>query len=280
MEVMDSPYKHATDSASKQLLYELGQLRITTQEDFYARLDRENHEREVAHRAALAAAAAEHDRVRHSAEVEREKLELQIEAERRRREDEDRKELDRKRHEKTLREIEDKRREIERAKTAELEEQRANQVRQAEADAAERRRQQDKDKRDAEAARRLAEEQAAEAKAKATVVVAQKALEAQQAEAQNAARKPAPVQGVLATAQTTSRNPEKESEQQRYREIHHRLKDLRKFMATSAKQNPTLKKRMGDMRREIKKCVGQLTDGKGVNRTPVSWINMSYVGRS
>lgn len=273
MEVMDSPYKHATDSPSRQLLHELGQLRITAQEDFYAQLDRENHEREVAHRVALAAAAAEHDRVRHSAEVEREKLELQIEAERKRREDEDRKELDRKRQEKALREIEDRKKEIERAKAAELEEQRANQARKAEADAAERRRQ-DKEKRDAEAARRLAAEQAAEVKAKVAAVAAQKAREAELADAQNAARNSAPVQGSLATAQTTSRNLEKESEHQRYREIHHRLKDLRKFMADSAKQNSTLKKRMGDMRREIKKCVGQLTEGKGANRTPVSGINL------
>ena len=274
MEVMDSPYKHATDSPSKQLLYELGQLRITAQEDFHAQLDRENHEREVAHRVALAAAAAEHDRVRHNAEVEREKLELQIEAERKKREDEDRKDLDRKRQEKTLREIEDRRREIERARTAELEEQRANEACKAEADAAERRRQ-DKEKRDAEAARRLAEEQAAEAKAKAAAVASQNAREAEVVETRNASRQPAPVQGSLATAQSTSRNPEKESERQRYREIHHRLKDLRRFMAASAKQNPSLKKRMGDMRREIKKCVGQLTEGKGANRTPVSWMNIS-----
>ena len=269
MEVMDSSYKHATDSPSKQLLYELGQLRIIAQEEFYAQLDRENHEKEVVHRAILAAAAAEHDRVRQNAEVEREKLELRIEAERKRREDEDRKELDRKRQEKSQREIEERKREVERAKTAELEVQRADQARKAEADAAEKKRR-DKERQDAEVARRLAEKQEVEAKAKEAAIAAQKAHQIQQAEAQEPSAKPTPVNASPIAVQTTSRNPGRESEHQRYREIHHRLKDLRKFMAASAKQNPTLKKRMGDMRREIKKCVGQLTEGKGANRTPVS----------
>jgi len=47
----------------------------------------------------------------------------------------------------------------------------------------------------------------------------------------------------------------------RYVEIHRNLKGLRKFMAEQAKINPKLKQRMGDMRREIRKSVGQLTTG-------------------
>jgi len=39
---------------------------------------------------------------------------------------------------------------------------------------------------------------------------------------------------------------------------------LRKFMADQAKTNPALKGRMGDMRREIRKSVGQLTVTQGV----------------
>jgi nucleoporin GLE1 len=56
---------------------------------------------------------------------------------------------------------------------------------------------------------------------------------------------------------------------QQYLEIHNRLKKLRTFMADQAKQSPELKKRMGEMRREIRKSVGQLTEGKGANRQPV-----------
>lgn len=47
----------------------------------------------------------------------------------------------------------------------------------------------------------------------------------------------------------------------RYEIIHRNLKDLRRSMLDQAKTNPALKSRMGDMRREIRKCVGQLTHG-------------------
>nr|6B4G_A Chain A, Nucleoporin GLE1 [Thermochaetoides thermophila DSM 1495]6B4G_C Chain C, Nucleoporin GLE1 [Thermochaetoides thermophila DSM 1495]6B4G_E Chain E, Nucleoporin GLE1 [Thermochaetoides thermophila DSM 1495]6B4G_G Chain G, Nucleoporin GLE1 [Thermochaetoides thermophila DSM 1495]6B4H_A Chain A, Nucleoporin GLE1 [Thermochaetoides thermophila DSM 1495]6B4H_C Chain C, Nucleoporin GLE1 [Thermochaetoides thermophila DSM 1495] len=47
----------------------------------------------------------------------------------------------------------------------------------------------------------------------------------------------------------------------RYVEIHRNLKGLRKYMAEQAKTNLKLKQRMGDMRREIRKSVGQLTTG-------------------
>ncbi|KAK0720512.1 GLE1-like protein-domain-containing protein [Lasiosphaeris hirsuta] len=52
----------------------------------------------------------------------------------------------------------------------------------------------------------------------------------------------------------------------RYTVIHQNLKILRKFMIEQAKANKALKERMGDMRREIRKCVGQLTGGAGANR--------------
>lgn len=54
----------------------------------------------------------------------------------------------------------------------------------------------------------------------------------------------------------------------RYAEIHKNLKMLRKSMLDQTKVNRALKERMGDMRREIRKSVGQLTSGApGVNRT-------------
>ncbi|KAK0739270.1 GLE1-like protein-domain-containing protein [Apiosordaria backusii] len=54
----------------------------------------------------------------------------------------------------------------------------------------------------------------------------------------------------------------------RYAEIHKNLKGLRKTMTEQAKVNRALKERMGDMRREIRKCMGQLTSGApGVNRS-------------
>jgi len=56
---------------------------------------------------------------------------------------------------------------------------------------------------------------------------------------------------------------------QRYTVIHKNLKQLRKFMTDSAKNNPPLKSKMGEMRRSIRTAVGQLTEGQGVNKIPV-----------
>ena len=43
-------------------------------------------------------------------------------------------------------------------------------------------------------------------------------------------------------------------------------------MADHGKQDVQFKKKMGEMRREIRKSVGQLTEGKGANKIPVSQI--------
>ncbi|RKU42074.1 hypothetical protein DL546_004629 [Coniochaeta pulveracea] len=58
----------------------------------------------------------------------------------------------------------------------------------------------------------------------------------------------------------------------RYQTIHKNLKDLRKSMLAQTKTNPALKARMGDMRREVRKCVGQLVNGApgaGQNKTQI-----------
>ena len=49
----------------------------------------------------------------------------------------------------------------------------------------------------------------------------------------------------------------------RYTEIHKNLKVLRQSMLQQTKSNPLLKAQMGDMRREIRKSVGQLTLSAG-----------------
>lgn len=75
----------------------------------------------------------------------------------------------------------------------------------------------------------------------------------------------------------TSRSAPQSSTQttpDRYTEIHRNLKGLRKSMVEQCKGNPALKARMGDMRREIRKSVGQLTVASGVPGT-----NKTQVGR-
>lgn len=274
MEIMTSPYKTAADSPSRQLLWELSRLGISNQENFYARLDRESKELEAVHRDALAAAAAQHDRIRRNAELEWEKLELQLQAERRRREEEERKELERIRQEKADREIAEKRREIERAKTAELEARRLVEAQRAEAAAAAAAKA-EKERQDAEAARQLKKAQDAEARHKEEARGAEKRAKDAALLAQNKAKEQLDLrksQASLAaqSTKTPTRNPEREAEHQRYVEIHRNLKQLRKFMMAEAQKQPPFKQRMGDLRREIKKCVGQLIEGKGVNKLPVS----------
>lgn len=85
MVVAESPWRAARDSPSRQLLWELSRLAITTQEDLYERLDRDSQKREAVHKSALAEAIAKHEQVRKNAEVERDRLEKQIQQERERR---------------------------------------------------------------------------------------------------------------------------------------------------------------------------------------------------
>lgn len=277
METVTSPWKSAADSPSKQLLYELSQLCISTQENFYARLDRESKELEAVHHDALAAAAAQHDRVRQNAVEEWEKIELQLQAERLIREEEDRKELERIRQEKADREIAEKRREIEIAKNAELEAKRLAEARKA-VDVAASAAKAEKERQDAEAAeaaktaRLLKETLDADKRAKDDALLAQnKAIDQLDL--------PKSQTPLASQSNTHTRIPHIEAEHQRYVEVHRNLKYLRKFMMAEAQKQPAFKQRMGDLRREIKKCIGQLIEGKGVNKIPVSSLNIC-VGES
>lgn len=54
-----------------------------------------------------------------------------------------------------------------------------------------------------------------------------------------------------------------------YIKIHKNLKQLRAFLAQQAMQSPPLKRRMGDMRRELRKNMGQLVGERGGNKKQV-----------
>jgi nucleoporin GLE1 len=56
----------------------------------------------------------------------------------------------------------------------------------------------------------------------------------------------------------------------RYTAIHKSLKDLRKHITDAGKENPPFKKKTGEMRRAIRQSVGQLIGEKGANKVPVS----------
>jgi len=279
LDVMESPYKRAPDSPSRQLLWELSRLSIRTQQEFQEKLDKDADSREAAHRAALAKAAAEHERIRKNAEKERERIEAQIQAERKAREDEQQREIDRLRQEEAERELAERRRETERTervKALEAEKKKVAELRAAE-EAAERQR-----------AEMAAQEQAVQVKAAKKAAAQQelarrteeertKAHEAAEAHERSGVAQTAVVaspvnNGLIATA--TTANSTEEAEHRRYLEIHRKLKEFRKYMVEQSKQNAQLKERMGDFRRTIRKCVGQLTGGQAANAVPVSGLGL------
>lgn len=297
MEVMASPWKSAQDSPSRQLLRELNHLAISSQEGFQARLDRENDERASIHKNALASAAAKHERVIRNVELERERLELQVRAERYHREEQARKEIEDQRREQAEREAARKRREAEQAKALEDEQLRLAKSKQiAEEDArrkAEAQRQ-EKEQRDAELAKRLQEAKKAEERKTEKLKIAE-ARARDQSTAQSAridtnttSQNPANTSTTQLVPDTSkpapssdstggdTRNASLEVEHQNYLTIHQRLKNLRKFMTAEGAKRPELKRLMGDLRRSIKKSVGQLRPpsvaaNKKTNTKPVGF---------
>ncbi|KAL8724439.1 MAG: hypothetical protein Q9181_006820 [Wetmoreana brouardii] len=261
MALAESPWKSAKDSPSRQLLWELSRLRIYEQEEFYEQLDRESQEREAAHKNALAIAIARHEQVRKDAEAERDR-QIKLEAERR--EAEARQEEERERQARAERENAEKQRAAERAEAAARAERAATREREAEAA----RQKAEKDRRDSQAAEAKKQEQEAKARKKA-----EDERKSEEAATARSSQKTQPIifptqQSLTSNSQSPLHQLKREEEHKRYLEIHKSLKEMRNFMTEQAKQNPKLKSRTGDMRREIKKSIGQLREGKGANTVP------------
>lgn len=82
------------------------------------------------------------------------------------------------------------------------------------------------------------------------------------------ATKPAPVPA-----------PDANPKRQRALQIHKNLKALRNDINMQTGQNPALKNRAGDLRRELRKCVGQLSFDKKGNNVVVS-ISLTPTSRA
>lgn len=256
------------DSPSRQLMLDLArdleQVRLHNKElklvkayerkSFYEALDRLDKEREAIHHAALDAAAARREQLRREAE---ETLRVHIRAEeeaRRRKEEEERlkkERIERERVEKERREREEAERRAAEQRAREEEERRAAAARKAE--------EEEKAKREAE---RVATEQKRQ-------VEERKRAEAAKLEQKSAEEAKQRLEKQTYTG-AARRTPQELAEHQRYVELHQHLKKFRKYMVDETKKNPVLKENMGNMRRTIKKCIGQLiAEGKGVNRNQV-----------
>ncbi|KAF7587050.1 hypothetical protein BBP40_007826 [Aspergillus hancockii] len=261
-------YPQELDSPSRQLVLDLArdleQLRVHNTElkkvkayerrSFYESLDRIDSELEAQHNAALDKVAKLHDQVLEEAEETLRVHQRAVEEEARRKEEEARREAElaeRARAEKLRREQEEAaRREAERKaaeearKRAEAEAERKRQAAQEEKERKERERLEEENRK-LQAETQKAEQEAARVKEEA----AQKAQEAQQKR----------VGGSRLTE-------EEVKVQARYVELHQHLKKFRQYLKDEGKVNAIVKQNMGDIRRSIKKCVGQLREGKGTNK--------------
>ncbi|KAK2738885.1 hypothetical protein FQN57_006901 [Myotisia sp. PD_48] len=263
------------DSPSRQLIRELTrdleQVRLHNEElkllkayerrSFYENLDRLDQEREDEHIVALNAAAAKRDQKRLTAEETLKQHFIALEEERKRKE-----EQERHRREKIERERAEKERQV-REEVARLEAERRakdEEVKRHQAAAAERAR------KEAEEKARQEQNRLEEEKKKA-----QKVEEARlKKQTDEAGRKAAQKEQAESTISVIShRTPQEIASQQRYTELHRHLKSFRRYMLDQAKSNPIIKQNMGDMRRTIRKCVGQLLpEDKVANRKPTAEI--------
>ncbi|WEW55804.1 hypothetical protein PRK78_001237 [Emydomyces testavorans] len=264
--LLDSPSKQLMQDLIKDLEQvrlhnaELKRVKEYERRSFYEKLDRIDREREEAHNAALSAAVAKRDRLRREAEEILQQHLREVEEERKRKEEEERKRKAKLEHEKAERE----RRDREEAARREAEIKSREEEKRRQAEEAERLRK----AKDEENARRERDRLEHEKKKQEEMQLkAEKDLEEKKATEQ----KKQPVERTFLGE--TRRTPQEVAEHQRYLELHKHLKQFRKGMVDETKRNPVLKQHMGDMRRTIKKCVGQLlTDDKVANRTPTNEI--------
>ena len=278
----ESPYKRAMDGPSRQLLWELGRLQLLEREAFQARLDRESKEKEVVHKAALAAAAAHHENIRREADAVRQREVLQMQEDEQRRLETLEAEVEQLRRANAEREVAKKKREAEIAQR--IKDEKAEEFR-ALAEIEEKHRRLAKEKADAEAAKQAAKQ--AIAKQEADLRTAEANRKAKEAASVPQAASPVVVQVVSKkespkipqvsesrrpSVLDTDVSPVNRAEHVKYLSIHQRSKDLRKWMADQYSHDASMKEHMGDMRRTIRKCIGQLTDQKGANSASVCLI--------
>ncbi|KAJ5127225.1 hypothetical protein N7448_008004 [Penicillium atrosanguineum] len=277
------------DSPSKQLMIdlirdleqaklfstELKKVHAFERKAYYESLDQIDREQEAVHTAALDKVAALHNQVREEAEsVLKEHIRAE-EEEHRRREERERKErerIQREQAEKQRREQEEAARLEAERKAKEKAKEEAKKKAEEEAEHAQRAVQEEKDRKDRQ------EKERVESEKRKQEEDAKKAQQTQQAADQAAEQQARSQQQQKIGASRLT--PEELAAQERYVAIHKALKEMRQYLRNAGKQNPLVKKTMGDMRRSIKKCVGQLRDGKGANKKQLQDIKVELLKAS
>ena len=267
------------DSPSKQLIWELQSLLIS-QDNLNAQREREASERAATHRLALAAAAAEHEKVRNAAEAERLKLEEAIRAEKERRREAERRQAEREERLRIEKEAaERQRREDEEREKVEKQRRHIEKARKEREEEQTKRRHEEERQRQAQEEHQNQQRQARERQQRESVEKARQASDT--APKSVPSPNPSQTQSQYAILSQSSRQftlspQEIDSDtalHARYLEIHQSLKQLRRNVTSSILSNKPLKAHIGELRRTIKKSLGQLTTGgKGssaANRAPL-----------
>ncbi|KAJ5729191.1 uncharacterized protein N7483_003699 [Penicillium malachiteum] len=260
------------DSPSKQLMRDLcrdlDNVRIFNEDlkkvhayerkVFFEHLDQIDQEREAIHTAALDEAEAFHNRVREEAEATLKEHNRIEEEERRRKEEESRLERERIEREKA----EKLRREQEEAARLEAERQAKEEAKRKAEEEAERARQAALEKQRKEELEKLEKEQAEK-----------RAKEEEAAKAKKAAEAKALAEHHQKTGSRHLSDKELKIHQ-RYLALHKTLKDFRAWIRQLGNEQPGFKTAAGLLRRQIRKSVGQLRDGKGANKTQIHQIRV------
>jgi nucleoporin GLE1 len=264
---------------------ELKRVKAYERKLYYEHLDLLDHEREAQHNAALDAAAAYYDQVRQEAE---EDLRKHLEEERLREDKETRRRLREYREETAL--YEKKLAERREAQRTQEEEARKQAEKAVEAERAAKAAEAEKVRKAAEAekAKKAVEEEklkkAAEAEKLKKAAEAEKARkERDRIEEEQRSRQTQNIPEMVIRKVTLIEESQQQRKRfgiahlpqseinthQRYLQVHQNLKGLRKNLREEGKKNASFRQLIGDMRRSIVKCVGQLREGKNANKNQV-----------
>jgi len=301
-----SPLRSGLDSPAR-LVEEFSKVYIDDEKAFRKKLEERTDEQELLHRQALAKSLKEHEEVRQSAERARERLELELERMKAQRAEEERIALERERQRTAEAEAAAKQRELDAVKRREealreaAQKQREVEQAQRRIDAQRKQEEEDKARREAEKVKAEADRKAREeADAKERAAAAEAAKKAAQpaspttqptpaqaqtngtpaptaTQASNTTVSPTSTRGVLVPKGIVTPAQEREAEHKRYMDLHKQLKFMRNDTLEKAKQVPGLKNQLGDMRRDIKKIMGQMNKiDKAANRQAVSFKELVF----
>lgn len=266
LECSPSHLKKTTGSPSREYLAELSLQHEHYNKELFAKLEADEKRRGKSYKDALAAAQAEHDRIRRAAQRAQEWNLLQAEKAKQQQEDEQAREIERQKHAQLEQEIADRRRRAEEAhRLEELRKQAELEQKQHDEEAKRRAERESEDARQVEEKRKKEEEDAQ----RAAEAVANKAEQPKDTPASqaNGVIHP-PTSGDRADTLRASSQQSKEDEHKRYLELHKWLKTMRKDVERDVKKDPQMKALLGDWRRDIRKRVGQLTVEKNASVVP------------